>query len=127
MIQKGTLLKILDNSGGRTARCIQVYDNKSGKIGDKILVSIQKIKQKKITSKSKIKIENHILYKALIIQTKSKIIRKDGSNLSYSTNGIILLTRNNEKLICTRIFSTLLVELRNKKYMKILTVGSKVI
>lgn len=127
MIQKNTLLKILDNSGGRVARCVHVYDQKKGKIGDIILVSIQKIKQKKIISKSKIKVENHMLYKALIIETKSRIFRKDGMSINYNTNGIVLLTRSNLKLICTRILGTLLKELRNKKYMKLLTIGSRII
>jgi large subunit ribosomal protein L14 len=127
MIQKGTLLKVLDNSGGRVARCIHVYGERKGNIGDKILVSIQKIKEKKTTSKLKVKVENHVIYKALIIHNKRGIIRKDGTRIFFNKNSIILLTRNTEKLICTRIFGTLVKELRNKKFMKILTVGSKII
>jgi large subunit ribosomal protein L14 len=127
MIQKSTLLKILDNSGGRLARCIQVYGNKKGNIGDKILVSIQKIKQKTTLSKSKIKVENHTLYKALILHTKKGIVRKDNTHIFFNKNSIALLTRTNEKLISTRILGTLVKELRNKKYMKILTVGSRII
>lgn len=127
MIQMETFLKVCDNSGGKLAKCIHVYGNRSGNLGDKILVSIQKIKNKKKLSKLKLKIENHILFKALIIQTKKGIVRNDGSKIIFNKNSIVLLTRNNEKLIGTRIFSPLVKELRNKKYMKILTIGSKVI
>jgi len=127
MIQKSTLLKIIDNSGGRLARCVHVYGNKKGNIGDKILVSVQKIKEKKITSKSKLKIENHVMYKALIIHNKIGIVRKDNTFLKFTKNSIVLLTRSQEKLICTRILGSLIKELRNKKYMKILTVGSRII
>lgn len=92
MIQKSTLLKVLDNSGGRYARCIQVYGERKGNIGDKILVSMQKIKEKKIISKLKIKVENHVIYKALIIHTKRGIVRKDGTHIFFDKNGIVLLT-----------------------------------
>ena len=88
MIQKETFLKVIDNSGGRVAKCIQVYGNRAGNIGDKVLVSMQKIKNKKTLSK--LKIENHNLYKGLIIQTKKGILRQDGSKLVFNKNSIIL-------------------------------------
>jgi len=115
MIQKNTIIKILDNSGGKVAKCIHVYGGTQGNIGDKILVSMKKIKQKVITTKSKIRVENHLIYKGIIIHNKTGFFRKDQSHILFNKNSIILLTRNNEKLICTRIFGTLVKELRNKK------------
>jgi len=124
MIQKNTLVRILDNSGGKMAKCIHVYNNTQGNIGDKILVSMRKIKQKMITLKTKVRVENHIIYKGIIIHNKKGFFRKDNSFLLFNKNSIILLTRNTEKLICTRIYGTLVEELRNKKFMKILTINS---
>jgi len=125
MIQKETFLKVIDNSGGRIAKCIQVYGNRSGNIGDKVLISMQKIKNKK--KLSKLKIENHSLYKGLIVQTKKGILRNDGSKLTFNKNSIVLLTMSNEKMIGTRILCPLVKELKNKKFMKILTISSKII
>jgi large subunit ribosomal protein L14 len=125
MIQKETFLKVIDNSGGRIAKCIQVYSNTNGNIGDKVLVSIQKIKKK--NPLVDLKIENHNLYKGLIVQTKRGVLRNDGSNLRFNKNSIILLTRENEKLLGTRILCPLIKELKNKKFMKILTISSRIL
>lgn len=125
MIQKETFLNVIDNSGGRVVKCIHVYKGRTGNIGDKILISMQKIKNKK--KLSKLKIENHVLYKGLIIQTKKGILRNDGSKLVFNKNTIVLLTKLNEKMIGTRILCPLVKELKNKKFMKILTVSSKII
>jgi large subunit ribosomal protein L14 len=125
MIQKETFLKIIDNSGGRIAKCIQVYNNTKGNIGDKVLVSIQKVKKK--NPLIELKVENHSLYKGLIVQTKKGILRNDGSNLKFNKNSIILLNRTSEKLMGTRILCPLIKEFKNKKFMKILTISSKII
>jgi large subunit ribosomal protein L14 len=85
---------------------------------------MRKIKQKIITTKSKIRVENHLIYKGIIIHNRKGFFRKDNTYVLFNKNSIILLTRNNEKLICTRIFGTLVDELRNKKLMKILTINS---
>jgi len=127
MIQKEIFLKVNDNSGGRVVKCIHVYSNKRGNIGDKILVSMQKFKNKKKMSKLKIKVENHLLYKGLIVQTKVGILRNDGTKLVFNKNSIVLLNLTNEKLISTRILCPLVKELRNKKFIKILIVGSKIV
>lgn len=127
MIQKETILKISDNSGGRLAKCIQVYDKRFGNIGDIVLLSIRKIKNKKKLSKLKVKVENHILFKGLIIQTKKGITRNDGFKISFNKNSIVLLTRANLKLIGTRVLCPVVKELRNNKFMKILTISSKLL
>jgi large subunit ribosomal protein L14 len=125
MIQKETFLKVIDNCGGRVAKCIQVYGNGSGNIGDKVLVSMQKVKRRNIITK--IKIAKHLLYKGLVIQTKRGILRQDGSRLSFNKNSIVLLTLLTEKIIGTRILCPLVRELKNKKFMKFLTISSKIL
>ena len=124
-----TILRVRDNSGGLLAKCIKVYKKKTGNIGDKILVSIQKIRYKKNLNniKLKVSIENHVLYKAIIINTKLGLKRRDGRFIKFNENSIILLTRIQEKLIGTRVFCPVLKEFRNKRYMKLLMVGSRLV
>lgn len=125
-----TLLKVIDNSGGILVKCVKVYKKSIGLIGDKILVSVKKSRQKKITStveNLKSPVENHFMYKALIIHTKKGILRKDGRCIKFAFNSVILLTRLQEKTIGTRIYGPLLKEFRNKKFMKITLISSKII
>ena len=127
MIQKETFLNVSDNSGAKIVTCIQVYGNGRGNIGDKILLSMQRFKNKKRLSKLKIKIENHLIYKGLIIQTKKGLLRNDGTKINFNLNSILLLTASNEKMLCTRITCPLVKELKSKKFVKILTISSKII
>ena len=117
MIQKETLVRIVDNSGGRVARCIHLYGLCKGEVGDLILVSMQKIRNKKKPTNSKIKVENHVLYKALIVQTRGEIKRKDGSRISFTLNGAVLLTKLNEKILGSRIMCPVVNELRSKNFI----------
>lgn len=126
----GTILKVMDNSGGVLCKCIKVYKKKIGIIGDKILVTVRKIKSKKnalnVTS-SRITVENHVMYKALILQTKQGFIRRDGRKIRFNKNSVILLTRLQEKFIGTRIYGNVVKEFRNKKYVKLIMLSSKLI
>jgi len=73
MIQKQTFLKVLDNSGAKTVRCIQVlggFKKRYGYLGDCVIVSIQQLKNK---SKKISKVKRKEVYNALIIKTKSKL------------------------------------------------------
>ena len=119
-------LRIMDNSGGIIAKCVKVYKKKVGVIGDKILVSLQKMKAKKINvGSTKTSVENHQMYKALIMQTKKGFVRKDSRIIKFKKNKVILISRNQEKLIGTRILGLVAKEFRNKKYMKLLTISSR--
>jgi len=121
-----TFLKVMDNSGGIIAKCIQVYGKKIGIIGDKVLVSLRKMKYKKVNNSSnKTTVENHQMYKALIVQTKKGFIRKDERKIKFFSNRVILFSRNQEKLIGTRVLGLVVKEFRNKKFMKLLTVSSR--
>lgn len=125
MIQKETFLQVIDNSGGRFAKCIHVYLKKKGNIGDKVLITMRKIKKK--NPLLDLKVKNGRLYKGFIVQTKKGILRNDGSKLFFNKNSIILLSRSSDKLIGTRILSPLVKELKNKKFMKFLTISSKIV
>ena len=121
-----TFLKVVDNSGGILAKCIKVYKKKIGVIGDKILISLRKMRYKKLSNNSnKSTVENHEMYKALILQTKKGFVRKDNRIISFNNNKIILFSRQQEKFIGTRILCLVVREFRNKKFMKLLTVSSR--
>ena len=76
MIQQQTILKVADNSGAKTVKCIKIlggYKKKYAKLGDIIIISVQKLRNKaKLTSK----VKKGGIYKALIIRTKSKNRKK---------------------------------------------------
>lgn len=128
MIQMGTMLRVLDNSGGILCKCIKVYKKRIGVIGDKILVTVRKIKYKKNlfhSMSSRIIVENNTMYKAIILYTTKGFVRRDGRHIKFNKNGVVLLTRLQEKLIGTRIYGSTVKEFRNKKYLKVLVLGSK--
>ena len=110
MIFAGSFLHVCDNSGVKLVKCLKVLGRKPrnfGKIGDIIIVNIQRIK---IFSK----IKKKEIYRAIIVRLKKKIRRIDGSCINFSKNSIILL--NTKDLpIGTRIFGPVSKELRLKK------------
>ncbi|WP_342262155.1 uL14 family ribosomal protein [Alphaproteobacteria bacterium endosymbiont of Tiliacea citrago] len=91
MIIKETVLRVIDNSGAKMARCFMVYKKSYASIGDIIKVSIIKA-----TPTSKIK--KGSVCKAVVVRTKKVFIRSDRSSLSFAYNDIVLL---NEKLEVT--------------------------
>ena len=95
MIYKETVLKVIDNSGAKEAKCFCVYIGSCAKVGDKIMVSIQSaIPRGKVKKGEK--------YKGIVVRTKSAIRRKRGDQVSFSENAVVLV---NEKMepIGTRI------------------------
>lgn len=120
MIQHQTILKVLDNSGAKTVKCIKVLGGlkkRYAKLGDVIIVAIQELRNKsKITSK----IKKGEVHKALIIQTKSKYKKKDGSILNFNNNknAVVLVNKKGEP-IATRITEPFSTVLKKKKINKI--------
>jgi large subunit ribosomal protein L14 len=117
MIQVGTNLKIIDNSGGREAYCIGVlsgYKQRYAVIGDIITVAIKKLRtRRRITSKVK---KGDVL-KALIIRTKSPLLSKIGT-ISFFENSVILLN-NQKKILGTRIFGAVPKQFRYTKHLRL--------
>jgi large subunit ribosomal protein L14 len=117
MIQTGTFLNVLDNSGAKSVFCIKVlsgYKRRYAKLGDKIIVSIKRLRLKRrLTSK----VKKGEIYTALIIKTKIKKLYPYGDSLSLFENGVLLLNKQN-KLIGTRIFGALPKIFRYTKYLK---------
>lgn len=118
MIQTQTLLKVSDNSGGRSVRCLKLLKKgnnpRTASVGDTIVFSVQSIRFKnRLTSKVR---KGDVLY-AVVVKTRSKLYRNTGLSFSFDTNSVVLLS-NQKKPLGTRIFGAIPRELREKKIFK---------
>jgi large subunit ribosomal protein L14 len=119
MIQKGTFLKVIDNSGAKNVCCIRIVSNQKYRYaytGDILLVSVKKLRAKRRFAS---KVKKGQLVRALVVRTKKKNSYFSGDNLSFFENSVILFKKNN-KLIGTRIFGLLPRSLRYSQYMRLL-------
>ena len=123
MIQQQTILKVADNSGAKTAKCIKIlggYKKRYAKLGDIIVVSIQQLRNKaKISSK----VNKGDIYKALVLKTKKSFDVKDGSSMIFQENTISLINKQN-KLLGTRIVGPLPKLLKKGKFNKFTSISS---
>jgi len=122
MIQMQTNLVVADNSGAKTARCIKVLGGSKHMItgiGDVIVVSITSV-----TPGSKVK--KGQVVKAVIIRTRSKIVRPDGSFLKFDDNAVVLVDKEKEPL-ASRVFGPVSREVRQKNFLKIASLASEVL
>jgi len=123
MIQKGSYLKVIDNSGVKQISCIHVlggYRRRYAKIGDLITASV-----KSIRFKENMKVKKGAVVKALVIRAKTffSLKKKSNSLIKHDTNAAVLLT-NQYKLIGTRIFGGVLNDFRYTKFSKIVSLSS---
>jgi large subunit ribosomal protein L14 len=123
MIQQQTILKVSDNSGAKTVKCIKVlggFKKKFATLGDIIVVSVQQLRN---TSKKTSKVLKGMVFKALIIKTKIKYTKKDGSNLKLQNNSVVLLNKQGN-LIGTRILGPITRQLKKKKLIKVISLSA---
>lgn len=121
MIQQESRLKVADNSGAKQVLCIRVLGGSGRRyasIGDKIVVSVKEaapggVKKGAVT-------------KAVIVRTKKEIRRKDGSYIRFDDNAVVLLNANDEP-IGSRIFGPVARELRERDYMRIVSLAPEVL
>ena len=123
MIHVGTVLRVIDNSGAKKAKCIKILSSKKnvGTVGDLILVSLQET-----ISKQKRKVKKGEVHKAILTDTRKKLHRYDGSSLSFEQNTAILVSPRLLPL-GTRVTGVVPYELRQKGYLKILSLASHVL
>jgi len=118
MIQKGSVLTVIDNSGANKVCCIQVfsgYRKRYGFIGDSLVVSIKSLRAKRRESS---KLKKGDVVKALIVRTK-KVKKSFGfQSTIFFENSVILLSRQN-KFLGTRVFGLVPSSLRYGKYLKV--------
>lgn len=122
MIQQESRLNVADNSGAKEVLCIRVLGG-TGKryasIGDKIVVSV-----KSALSSSNLK--KGTVSTAVVVRTKKEIRRKDGSYIRFEDNAAVLLTQQGEPR-GTRIFGPVARELRERQFMKIVSLAPEVL
>ncbi len=121
MIQQETRLKVADNSGAKEVLCIRVLGGSKRRyasIGDKIVVSVKDATPGGIKKGS--------VSKAVVVRTKKEIRRKDGSYIRFDDNAVVLLNNQDEPR-GTRIFGPVARELRDKDYMRIVSLAPEVL
>ena len=122
MVQQESRLQVADNSGAKELLCIRVLGGTKKRyayIGDTIVVSIKSA----ISSSS---VKKGTVSKAVVVRTKKEIRRKDGSYVRFEDNAAVLLNDNNEPK-GTRIFGPVARELREKQFMKIVSLVPEVL
>ncbi|HPS83360.1 MAG TPA: 50S ribosomal protein L14 [Bacteroidales bacterium] len=122
MIQQESRLNVADNSGAKEVLCIRVLGGtkrRYASVGDKIIVSVKDA----IPSGN---IKKGTVSKAVVVRTKKEIRRPDGSYIRFDDNAVVLLTATDE-LRGTRIFGPVPRELRDKQYMKIVSLAPEVL
>lgn len=122
MIQQETRLTVADNSGAKEALCIRVLGGSGRRyasVGDKIIVAI-----KSALPSSEVK--KGTVSKAVVVRTSKEVRRADGSYIRFDDNAVVLLSATDE-LRGTRIFGPVARELREKQYMKIVSLAPEVL
>ncbi len=122
MIQQESRLRVADNSGAKEVQCIRVLGGthrRYASIGDKIVVSVKAVNPSGNLKKGAIS-------KAVIVRTKKEIRRKDGSYIRFEDNAAVLLNESSEPR-GTRIFGPVGRELREKEFMKIVSLAPEVL
>jgi large subunit ribosomal protein L14 len=122
MIQQESRLAVADNSGAKNVLCIRVLGGtrrRYASVGDKIVVSVKDA----IPSGN---VKKGTVTKAVVVRTKKEIRRADGSYIRFDDNAVVLLSAN-EEMRGTRIFGPVARELREKQFMKIVSLAPEVL
>lgn len=122
MIQQESRLKVADNSGAKELLCIRVLGGstrKSGNIGDIIVCSVKSTTPGGVVKKGKV-------VKAVIVRTKTGVRRKDGSYVKFDENAAVII-KDDKSPMGTRIFGPVARELRDKQFMKIISLTPEVL
>ncbi|QQS34976.1 MAG: 50S ribosomal protein L14 [Ignavibacteriales bacterium] len=122
MIQEETNLVVADNSGAKKVRCIRVLGGSGRKyasVGDLIVVSVKVAIPNGTVKKGEVS-------RAVIVRTKKEVRRKDGSYIRFDENAAVLINPQNEPK-GTRIFGPVARELREKQFMKIVSLAPEVL
>lgn len=122
MIQQESRLEVADNSGAKEVLCIRVLGGtgkKYASIGDTIVVTVKKALPNSESKKGSV-------VRAVVVRTKKEIRRPDGSYIRFDDNACVLLNPAGE-MKGTRIFGPVARELRDKQYMKIVSLAPEVL
>jgi len=123
MIQKGTYLNVIDNSGAKEVCCIHVlngYRKRYAVVGDVVVVSIKSLRIKR---RSHAKVKKGEVLKALIVRTKTSLKSYSLEQLNFLENSAILLSKQ-DKLLGTRVFGSVPNSFRYTKFLRIISLAS---
>ena len=122
MIQQESRLAVADNSGAKEVLCIRVLGGtkkRYASVGDKVVVAVKSAIPSGNVKKGSVS-------KAVVVRTKAHVRRNDGSYIGFDDNAVVLLTAADE-LRGTRIFGPVARELREKQFMKIVSLAPEVL
>lgn len=122
MIQMQTNFLVADNSGAKTARCIKILGG-----SNHMITCVGKVVVVAITNAIPgSKVKKGTTARGLIVRTKSKIVRSDGSFVKFDDNAIVLVDKDDEP-IATRVFGPVAREVRQNNFLKIASLASEVV
>lgn len=122
MIQVESKLKVADNTGAKVVQCIKVLGGagrRYASVGDVVVVAVKQAIPGGTAKKSDVS-------KAVVVRTKKEVCRPDGSYIRFDENAVVLINALGEPL-GTRIFGPVARELREKRYMKIISMAPEVL
>ncbi|HEX4683741.1 MAG TPA: 50S ribosomal protein L14 [Gemmatimonadaceae bacterium] len=122
MIQQESMVKVADNSGAKTAQVIRVLGGTRRRyagLGDVVIVAVKNALPNGTVKKSDVA-------RAVVVRTAKETRRKDGSYIRFDENAVVIINEQGEPR-ATRIFGPVARELREKRYMKIVSLAPEVI
>ena len=122
MIRQESILQVADNSGAKSLLCIRVLGGtrkKYARIGDIITVTVKVAMPGGVVKKGQVT-------RAVVVRTRKEIRRADGSYIRFDENAAVIINENKEP-VGTRIFGPVARELRDKKFMKIISLAPEVL
>ena len=122
MIQPRTMLDVADNSGAKKAQCIRVMggaNKRYASLGDIVIVAVKEAVPDGTVKKGEVA-------RGVVVRTVKEVGRKDGSYIRFDRNAVVLL-RDDDNPVGTRIFGPVARELRGKKFMKIISLAPEVV
>ena len=122
MIRQESILQVADNSGAKSLLCIRVLGGtrrRYARVGDVISVSVKVAMPGGVMKKGQVA-------RAVVVRTRKEIRREDGSYIRFDENAAVIINENKEP-VGTRIFGPVARELRDKKFMKIISLAPEVL
>ncbi len=123
MIQESTRLTVADNSGAKVVECFRVLGGSKrryARVGDIIVAAVKSAIPNGNVKKGQV-------VKCVVIRTRKEIGRKDGSYIRFGDNAAVILSEDTKEPVGTRIFGPVARELREKKFMKIVSLAPEVL
>ena len=123
MIQESTRLTVADNSGAKVVECFRVLGGsrrRYARVGDIIVAAVKSAIPNGNIKKGQV-------VKCVVVRTRKEIGRKDGSYIRFGDNAAVILSEDTQEPVGTRIFGPVARELREKKFMKIVSLAPEVL